>query len=312
MAGPVLLLGNGINRVGNDLSWGRLIEALIAFADVDVRWDPQRKPFPLFYEEIWLRAWREHGTREKPIKQKIQTLARGIKPNELHRALADLPHEHILTTNYDYAIEKGLTGRKKDWRKTSEVFEQRYSLFRRRTCGGRHLWHIHGEIDNPESILVGFEQYGGYLQHIRNYILTGAQYRNLSLDSARDRLGAGDRSIHSWVDLFFTRDLVILGLTLDFTEITLWWLLMFRVRLIARGEMELANRLVYLHAVPTGRPADALDENQHVLELLDVAGVEVVSLPRRRRAPDRGYAGFYRDALRWARTHGAGATGAES
>ncbi len=299
MDAPVLLLGNGINRVGNGLSWSGLIQGLIDFADVTVRWDPERKPFPLFYEEIWLEAWRRHGTGERPIKREIQRLARGIKPRDLHRALADLPCEHLLTTNYDYAIELGLSGRKKDWRKTSDVFEQRYSLFRRRSHGGRHVWHIHGEIDNPESILVGFEQYGGYLQHLRNYVLTGTDYRRLKLDPARDRLGAGDPAIHSWVDLFFVRDVVILGLALDFTEISLWWLLMFRVRQIARGELELTNRLVYLHAVPAGRRADCPDDHQHVLDLLAAAGVEVVPLPRDDAAPDGGYAGFYRDAMAW-------------
>jgi SIR2-like domain len=299
MSSPALLLGNGISRVGNDLSWTRLIEGLIEYAGVDVRWDPVHKPFPLFYEEIWLRAWRENGRPEADIKRRIRTLARKIQPNELHRSIAELPCDHLLTTNYDYALEKGLTGRKTDWKRTSLVREQRYSLFRRRSCGLQNVWHIHGEVDSPESILVGFEQYGGYLQHIRNYLLSGVSYKNLTLGAARDRLRLGDEAVHSWVDCFFLRDLYILGLTLDFTEMTLWWLLIFRIRLVARGELAPTNRIVFVHAQPTHRRKDAVLDNQHVLELLDVAGVEVVLLPRKDRAADGGYGRFYRDALDW-------------
>ena len=36
--------------------------------------------------------------------------------------------------------------------------------------------------------------------------------------------------LQSWVDLFFTNDLHIFGLSLDFVEIDLWWLLTYRAR----------------------------------------------------------------------------------
>ena len=84
------------------------------------------------------------------------------------------------------------------------------------------------------------------------------------------RLKTGDTG-YSWIDNFFTKDIYIIGLNLDFVEIDLWWLLTFRerTRLINRTGIVVSNRVTYYiprcyHDDPASRPK---------IELLKSVGV---------------------------------------
>lgn len=243
----VLLLGNGINRIDNQYSWEQLMTELLAFAGLDGAISPKGKPFPMLYEEMYLR-WNIYGDkREMDLKKKIRQLLRNIRYNDLHKQVMDLPVSDILTTNYDYNLEATLKGGVKAAPYVPPVKGSKYSMLRKRSAKDKMIWHIHGEVAAPGTILLGYEQYAGYLQHIRHYMVLGKEYKELRMPALNGRLRAGDKRIFSWVDHFFLSDVFILGLSMDFVEMHLWWILDFRARLKNDPKFKIDNEIVFIY-----------------------------------------------------------------
>ncbi|MGK4480255.1 hypothetical protein ACSMDC_18035 [Yersinia enterocolitica] len=133
----------------------------------------------------------------------------------------------------------------------------------------KKIWHIHGAVNNPSSIILGYEHYSGYLQSMRGYTTTGSQYSNKSFkEPLTKRLQANDIG-NSWIDAFFTNDVYILGLNLDFVEIDLWWLLTFRERYKIEKKISLQNEIIYY--IPSYYYNDAASKPK--IDLLESVGV---------------------------------------
>ena len=155
------------------------------------------------------------------------------EPSAYHRRLISASVRHILTANYDYALEKGASTRHQ---RSNMQPETKYSLFRRRAAGSKLFWHIHGEAEVPNTITLGYDQYSGYLQKIRSYATSertgekGSPFKRGHLD-----FDLGEGGVYSWLDVFFRDDIHVVGLGLDFTEIDLWWAVTYKRRLGVRG-----------------------------------------------------------------------------
>jgi hypothetical protein len=138
-----------------------------------------------------------------------------------------------LTTNYDYGFENasGLSVEKGNLAR-----ETKYSVFRRKVVSNTSIWHIHGEAGLPSTITLGYDQYSGYLQKLREHATGdrspqgGSPFKRRELD-----FDASSECVYSWLDVFFRDDVHIIGLGLDYTEIDLWWALTYKARLKARG-----------------------------------------------------------------------------
>ncbi|MEM7035621.1 MAG: SIR2 family protein [Bacteroidota bacterium] len=242
----VLLLGNGINRIDNDYSWEHLMRELLDFTGLTDSISVKDKPFPLLYEEIYLR-WVEHSRKpELELKRKIRDLLRNIRSNSLHKQVMGMQVDEVLTTNYDYNLEAAIPGGVRKARYIHPVKGSKYSLLRRRQAQDKIVWHIHGEVHAPGTILLGYEQYAGYLQTIRNYMIQGVKYKELELPSLNLRLKQGDRTVMSWIDHFFFSDVYIVGLNMDFVEMHLWWILDFRARLRFDKRYTIDNKVTFI------------------------------------------------------------------
>ena len=125
------------------------------------------------------------------------------------------------------------------------------------------MWHIHGELNRPNSILLGYEQYSGQLQQMRNYIAlgTGDAYKK-QFPPLIKQLKKGKVDNNSWLDIFFTKDIHIIGLSLDFIELDLWWLLTFRARRVLEKRFSITNKIVYYY------PQSLEKKIQNKLEIL--------------------------------------------
>ncbi len=77
----------------------------------------------------------------------------------------------------------------------------------------------------------------------------------------------------SWVDLFFTTDVHILGLGLGVVEMHLWWVLTYRARQMAEG-LELDGKVFFNVAKETGIRRGRPPERR--LELLRALKTEVI------------------------------------
>jgi len=229
-----LLLGNGLNRLSMPVSWQQLLDRIATDLGLfDVIAVDDGKPLSLLFEELCIRFTDFGKARdaESAVKKHIATLINSFPVHPLHTALSR-QFNVILTTNYDLTIEDALGGGLRS--KRNLLPESRYSLFRRVDVGARSVWHIHGEADSPQSIVLGFDHYAGYLQKMRNYLTSGIPRGNRP-EQLRSPLRAGmhdfeGQDVHSWVDYFLRDHLHIVGFAFDFTEIDLWWLLVHKRR----------------------------------------------------------------------------------
>lgn len=248
MNDKVLLIGNGINNINQDYRWIDLINNLINYIGASGQIRVDNKPFPMLYEEIFVEAVKNRKFKENDIKNFIAQEVSHLEPNDIHRQILETGIENILTTNYDLTLEKQFVQTTNTLRNNGTVKESTFSLFRHYKINKNNFWHIHGDANTSGSITLGYEHYSGYLQQMRNYVAngTGTAYK-IRFDPLVRRLKQKTFSVSSWVDFFFTKDVYIIGLTLDFIEIHLWWLLTFRQRLKLIKQAPINNNIVYFY-----------------------------------------------------------------
>lgn len=248
MNDKVLLIGNGINNIAQDYRWIDLINNLINYIGASGQIRVEDKPFPMLYEEIFVEAVKNRQFKESDIKDFIAREVSNLEPNEVHTSIIESGFENLLTTNYDLTLEKKYIQTPGELKNCGEVKESTFSLFRHYKINKTRFWHIHGDANISGSITLGYEHYSGYLQQMRNYVAngTGTAYK-VRFDPLIKRLKNKSFTTSSWVDFFFTKDIYIIGLTLDFIEIHLWWLLTFRQRLKLVRQVPVENNIVYFY-----------------------------------------------------------------
>ena len=269
---PILLVGNGPNRVSpQGVSWSQLMGELRATAGMATS-GHETKPFPLHFEEI-RNAFlaRTPKAKEATFLRLVAKRMEALRPNDIHRRLTALNVANILTTNYDDCLERALapTASVADF----DTGESKHSLFRRSRIGRRYFWHLHGEIWRPNSVLLGHDRYVESCSHLRHYLdpRQGIAFKQhpqglkaLFLDA---NAAISVRRPHSWVDLFMLRDVHIVGLSMDYTEIDLWYLLSLRHRLRlhpAAARDRLRKTRVVFHTFDQDTPA--LRQHRQLLE----------------------------------------------
>lgn len=303
-----LLVGNGINNTVVGKKWEDLLEKVIEFCKIEKEVGSVKeslyKPFPLFYEEIFLKASKKGTVDEYQLKKFIGQQVSENVSTEVHEAIRAMDTQHILTTNYEFCLENTTKLKNK-----GIVKEKLYSIFRHFEVDGKNYWHIHGDCNSPASINLGQEHYSGQLQAMRNYIATSTNYKNDAVPSRSliSRIEKGTVSYLSWLDLFFTKDIYILGLGLDFIEVDLWWLLTYRARqLQSKRKKHIKNKIYYF--TPSKyypiKPVLELTDLTHAykekeylnqrykFDLLNAVGVEIVQID------DLG-ADYYLKVLKW-------------
>jgi len=253
-----LLLGNGINLLDatQSISWGALLNDIKNHYNIEVDIDNEFKPFPLGFEEMLYVKQGDNSTSSKlkNLKQSIRNSIgaqlrnkRGF--NEYHKKITEIGYDSILTTNYDYALELSMVNDFKSKKSTNYAInkqEIKFSLKRKYGGFGKDLpeiWHIHGELESSrkisdksknyieESIMIGYEHYSSYLELIQENINGKKGKRVAENQSVISRI-KNNIVGNFWTDLFFTHNIDVIGLGLDFSENHLWWLLNKRALLI--------------------------------------------------------------------------------
>ncbi len=244
----VLLIGNDINNINNSTSWEDLLKKIVKINGnrINVSTD---KPFPLLYEEIYLSALKSKNIKEDDLKAKIAKIISEIEPNEIHNDLLNMDITDYITTNYDYVLQKQLLGNNstEHLKNQGPIKETKYSVFRHNSVNDKNFWHIHGEVNVPKSITLGFEHYGGQLQQFRNYTVSGTNYKSKKINnlSLHKRLKENLVNNDSWIDFFFKDEVHILGLKLGYVETDLWWLLTNRARFELEKSSNYRSRIIY-------------------------------------------------------------------
>jgi len=276
MKNIALLIGNGVNTPSNGVSWKDLLNKIVKFCECPDLQTDEDKPFPLFYEKIFLTAINKGSIqREVDLKKFIATEVSKIEPNVVHQMIRELRPAHIITLNYEFLLEG-----EKPIKNEGLVNESLYSVFRKYLVDGITFWHPHGDCHNPISINLGYEHYGGQLQKMRNYVTSLPEYKTKKVAQSPlfQRLKAGLQvaDIQSWIDLFFLVDIHIIGLTLDFVETDLWWLLTYRARQQQYKQTFPIDNKIYYY-IPAGY---AMGDTLFKLTLLEANGVTVIKINR--------------------------------
>ncbi|WP_227096399.1 SIR2 family protein [Aeromonas veronii] len=233
-----ILFGNGVNRVSNSaVSWDDLLNSI---KGINI-FNNGNLPNTMVYERIFMEqhvAEENQKADELRIKDSIAEAMQSQGSNEVFELLASLDVENYLTTNYDYAFEKTLCI-SPETLSTEDI----YSLRRKRKyltrIGAKYLWNIHGEIDHPKSIMLGLDHYCGSVAKIDSYVKGTYKHnvegKSISVVAMQEKLKSHSYCFTSWVDLFFSSNVHIIGFSLDYSETDIWWLLNKRARFAADG-----------------------------------------------------------------------------
>jgi hypothetical protein len=262
------LIGNGINQLTNSkISWEEIIHRLGKKLKLpNISENIHSRPFTFIYDESRLVAKRQSKNSKTGIKDFIAQEISKLSHSKYHSSLAAIGFRHILTTNYDYTLEQAYN--KSDGERLKPL-STKYNLFTRRICGDTNVWHIHGEVDKPRSIVMGYDQYAGTLQRMRQYLKTNYLGHHSPFKERRLDFDSNDRdSVYSWIDLFLRDDIHIVGLTLDYTEIDLWWILYEKARQRNKGN---TNAKTYYYHFDNGKATPEILGRLNSLKALDVS-----------------------------------------
>jgi hypothetical protein len=96
------------------------------------------------------------------------------------------------------------------------------------------------------------------------------------------------RPLSSWLELFLTHHIMVIGLELAFAEISLWWLLTYRARVMRR----FPGTIPQTRIIAMNKPPSSDTDGRHAAHraLLTAVGVEVVDV-------DLDWPDFYGAAL---------------
>lgn len=241
----VLFLGNGINRLSNGYSWEDLIASLQRLVEEPGVFSEQ-VPFPMRFEYLYLVGNEKFKYDEQYLIDEVINGIMKIKTTPIHDLLQNTTYTDIVTTNYDYLIEDGLGKRGQGFsfykteyadqdetldaksKKLNKNREKRYRLYTKNECFGTNVWHIHGEVNYPKTMVLGYEYYLAVVGKIQEHI------NNMNKKDAKK----------SWIDLLLSENVDFIGYQLDYSESTIWFVLNYRAREIAEGKIE-KNKIVY-------------------------------------------------------------------
>lgn len=296
-----VFFGNGINRVVKDVnvkSWEELLDGLTETKNAHLNGVPNT----LRYEHtISLKCNNNNQNTEdsveKEAKIRIAEVMKKYESNSIYKQLAELPVVDYMTTNYDSAFEKALNeiGFDVSTSDSGDMSEGRYSIYRHKLFEDRkgntkRLWFVHGICEKPRSIMLGYDQYGGQIRKMGEYINGSAKINKNIIPGIKNKLlGTNKFDGRSWIELFFNSDVHFIGLGLPYDEIDLWWLLCRRNRLMREcTSYNIINRIVFHDTIAN---KTNVDSKRKLYEGLDV-----------RYCPhpvvDKNYSSAYEDIIR--------------
>lgn len=267
-----ILFGNGLNYLSeNYITWDKLLEKIKGgnkFLNGNL-------PNTMIYERSIISHPLLTDTlieKEEIIKNDIALLLKDAPSNEAYKKIIDLEADNYLTTNYDYAFLASLN---EDFKIENKSTESIYSIrrFKELMKNGKHfskLWHIHGELDIIPSLMLGLDHYCGSVGKIDSYVKGKYEYQldkeNHKIPSIKDKLiGKESFDNSSWIELFFNSEVHIIGLSLDYSEIDIWWILNKRARLMLDSSTKnLINNKIIFYTIKED------DVHKGLLETLNV------------------------------------------
>lgn len=291
----VLLVGNGINRSFDAESWKDLIcKALSKNKSYYGYGDIENMPATMQIVVATANKLGRVSDGINNVSKETQDIAKRIrikelkeKQSDLLKQILDLPIDTILNTNYSnefelFALnESSLHSFCSCQRRTKDVkgIEEQFRLFQFSSLGAnypdKNLWHIHGDIAKPKSMVIGHYYYGKLLKQIEDR--AAICKRNYSIAQKK----GFPYKPESWVDYFLIGNVYIFGLGMYLAEQDLWWLLSFK-------ELHFPETKVYYYQAEK-------DMDKDIKKLLYAYRVETITdIPLKKN----DYTSFYQEVIK--------------
>jgi len=270
MSLKTIFLGNGINHLGGEvIPWDQLLLELMG----ENKFSMDSLPNLMTYEKLRLNWEGSNGTTET-LKQTISQKMKGHPGNEFCQKILESGFNNYITTNYDYALESSFlkmndNNRIENKDKKDKITERLYSIRRNISLINNEkevgkVWHIHGEIEHFESIMLGMNHYCGSVSKIDAYLKGKYNFKHKKADhceilTIEEKIKKQSFDGLSWVELFFNSEMHIAGFGFDFNEIDLWYILTKRARI--KQLLNPENKIFYYT-----KPLTQVSEKNQILE----------------------------------------------
>lgn len=227
----VLFLGNGINRAFDQVSWTELIKKTHEKYNSENPYNENSSlPMPM---QIVVATKDNVNKAMQDISEEMNFEISEEQKNFLKNVL-DLPVKNIITANYTFELERSAdvgstlhSYRKvRSFTKKCTFKDKQFNLFKYYNSDKyeKRIWHIHGDIATPSSIIMGNYYYGKLLREIEDYV------PSFMRRYAYSRKNGTELAEYSWVDSFLTENVYMMGFGMDFNETDLWWLICCKKR----------------------------------------------------------------------------------
>ena len=260
----VLLLGNGILRLRGGVSWEALLSRIAVNDDIQ---DDVLREIPMAMRVEALCGADVEGARLRAAGE-FEPIDACV--TDTLRRLLSLPWDCVLTTNYTYEAEGVMLNRSRFGRedRSRMLVCMNGSVLRRDNLHFCYImerkglpplpvWHIHGDLGRPESMILSYYSYAKAISRLQKY--------NRKLKNAFQEAVEARRTISplSWSDWFILGDVYSVGFGYDFSEFDLWWAAERKAR-----ENAAVGRLIAYQ--------DRQEKSDPVCALLKSIGAEVV------------------------------------
>ena len=285
-----LIIGNGVNlsdHPKNSLSWQELVVRLAKSRKLKLTKSIVEK---LSFAELGdiLRIQDENPNKlPKDVIAAIKTFGQNKTAIGVFAQEQNLP---VLTTNFD--IRLALTQNSRPQPKQQTISRKRASkvlipngwnvyrgpksdeLYARNISG---LWHMHGSIDLESSIKLTSAQYASAFAKAYELIKKGLYANNgCEIENCSGCVECGWAGQSTWLDVFFHRNLVILGFGFSQSETFLRPLLIERFKYL---KYRYGSRIEVPHSHFVVSAEDELDEGQRFF--FESFGFKIITLKQR-------------------------------
>jgi hypothetical protein len=285
----VLLLGNGILmhcqtcNYKRAKSWSEYIVDLSSNG-LTIQEQDKLRDIPYSLCAALVAPVEDHIRGDKYV-EKFQT--QHYQNDKVIREIVTLPFQAILTTNYTYEIENVFYSH---YDKLGDKTKCKYARCARKNVkDGRFLlhtfnrvgesppiWHIHGELRRPSSMVLNHDEYARLIHHLM---------KENELNENKYVKYEKSLRYESWLDYFLMSNLYIVGLGMDFSEFDLWWILNRRIR-----EKRKNGKIVY---------CKSHYDDSHVADALKMMGVKVQEFNISAYNKEEYYNEFYEKAIQY-------------
>lgn len=250
----IFLIGNGLNRAEASSDYPSWDDLMLKIGNDLFSETSQTDSELLKFEQLICNALAIQPSQA--VSQSIDSRLREldnvtINDSSLHAQVWQSGVKTVLTTNFDYAIERGLfqaMGYSDEDKKKHYWQETVASKFRHTEIKERNIYHIHGELDLPKSICLGQIHYATNLMRVMEALDTQSKDAdNADSFRLRESIFADDIKIKTWAEYFFTKNVFILGLGLYECDFDLWWLISYRAKLLQDNSYQIKNKIYYFN-----------------------------------------------------------------